>query len=443
MEKSFKYTSFEVIYLFWVLLFVARPAAMFMNIDPRLNPVSFATYLVPSIFLYYRYGLSINLKMVATLGIYSIYVGIHVLQDADLKILSYLLIYAHLFVGYTLVQVFREELFGYFWRIVTVLTAIDIILWIPVHFFSSEQMESWSLLEPASSTSSASFLIFNSPSIERYGDMGMLGLVRNCGFAWEPGLFGSIIVMALYFNLAEREYQFMNNKSLYILLFGLFTTFSTTAYTAAFILFGLRLLFSLKTEVTLNRMLAVLLLVGAIFASNRLPFMREKIQEDVSMQSTVTDKKNAMKYIKKEGELITVQRTEGLVLDYMNYRANPTWGYGMDRTNSFVFKQISPLITTSNDITSFLARWGWVFTLLWVPIFLWNSYMLRKNVLFDDNSFFLIFLVLSVSYPLSMCALCMSFLLYHLFLSSDPEEEEETEEDAEEEEELEYDYIKD
>lgn len=414
MEKYYKYINFEILYLLIVILFLARPAEIFVNIDPRMNPIGFCLYILPALLLAYRYGVEFKSKFFIILTVYSIWVGIHVFIDPDLKLLSYLLIYCHIFVAYVLVRVFHSELFCYFWRIVTVLTAIDIILWAVCHFVPMGFIEQISIFTPTSDTSSASFIIFNSPGV-RYEGLGMLGLMRNCGFAWEPGLFGSILVLAAFFNLEERDYQFRGNHSLYIILFGIITTFSTTAYTAILTLFSLRSFFSLKSKITASRIFGLILLVGSILLANNLPFMNEKIQNDVDLNQTLSGNKRNLEWVEKEGELRTVKRSEGLFLDYLNFQASPTWGYGIDPVNSYVSREITPYLVTSNDLTSILAKWGIVYTLLLVILFGVNSYFLRNCIFCGNNSLLCVYLVIAVSYSLSLCALAMCILLYRFF----------------------------
>lgn len=414
MEKYHKYINIEVLYILIVILYLARPAEVFVNIDPRINLIGFCLYILPAIYLAYRYGVEFKSKFFAIMAVYSIWVGIHISIDPELKLLSYLLIYCHIFVAYVLVRSFHTELFCYFWRIVTVLTAIDIVLWALCHCVSLDFLEQISILAPSSDTSSASFIIFNSPGI-RYEGLGMLGMMRNCGFAWEPGLFGSILVLAAFFNLEESNYQFRGNYSLYIILFGIITTFSTTAYTALLVLFSLRSLLSMKSGITASRILGLTLLVGSILLANNLPFMNEKIQNDVNMSQTLSGDKRNVEWVEKEGEQRTVKRSEGLFLDYLNFQASPVWGYGIDPVNSYVSREITPYLVTSNDLTSLLAKWGIVFTLLLVILFSMNSYFLRNNIYCGNNSFLCIYLVIAVSYSLSLCALAICFLLYRFF----------------------------
>lgn len=425
-----------------VLLYLARPATLFTNLDPRTNLEGLLLYLLPCLVLIRKHQITFGTKFLAIIGVFSSWVGIHYFVDEDFKLLSYLLTYTHILVAYVLVRVFHSEIFFYFWRVVAALTVLDLVGWGLVHFVDLSTMESISLLEPASDTSSASFLLFNSPGI-RYEGMGLLGLLRNCGFAWEPGLYGSILVMATFFNLAEKEYEFKNNLGLYILLLGIFTTFSTTAYTAVLVLFTVRMLIAMRQEVTFNRFVGICTLVGSILIANNLPFMNEKIQEDTNLENTLSGNKKNLKQVQKERETRTVKRTEGLALDYLNYKESPTWGYGIDPVNSFVHRKISPYLITSNDLTSFLAKWGLIYTILLVFLFIWNSRFIRNYVLYDDNSFLCVYLIVAVSYSLSLCALAICLLLYR-FLEEEEEidflidYEYEAEEDEEFDKEEEY-----
>lgn len=414
MEKSFKYTSIEFLYIIILLLFVGRPATFFVVNDPRTNPIGFLLYLFPSLYLFYSHGIKINKKFLALLGIYTIWAAIHTTIDYDVKILNYLLCYVHFFVAYVVVQVYHTEIFGYFWRIATALTFLDCILWAGIHFVDLETLSNISLLTPTSDTSSASFIIFNSPGL-RYEGLGIMGLLRNCGFAWEPGLYGSILIIAVFFNLAENDYKLQGNYAFMILAFGIFTTFSTTAYSALIILFALHVIYSSLNEVTPRRVWGLAALVCLALLVNNLPFMNEKIQDDVNMEGSFVNDSQAITLVDKDRELRTLQRTEGLVLDYINFMDAPIMGYGLARDNSYMFREISQYITTSNDLTSFLARWGIILTILIVGFMIWSSIFLRRYILMDSNSIFLLYIVIAISYSLTFCALIIAFLLYPVF----------------------------
>lgn len=411
MGKSFKYLSLEVIYLAIIVLFLARPTVLFNSIDPRMNPLGFLLYLAPCAYLAHKHEIEFGRKFYVIVGTYSIWVVCHCFTDSELKILSYIFLYAHIFVAYTLVRVFHTELFGYFWRIVTALAFVDFILWIGIHFVDLTLLEQISPFTPTSSTSGASFIIFNSPGA-RYDELGILGLLRNCGFAWEPGLYGSILLLAAYFNLAETGYQIKGNFPLYILGASIFSTFSTTAYSAFLILLAVHMFFMVKSRITFTHIIGVCCLIGIIMAASRLPFMREKIEEDLNMENTLSGSNENLSWVEEDAELRTVKRTEGIYLDVLNFIDSPILGYGIDPVNSYVTKEISPYLVTSNDITSFFAKWGLVYTVfLWILIAR-NSHFLRKYVLWDDNSLACVYICIAVSYSLSLCAIIMCFMLY-------------------------------
>lgn len=415
METTYKYFSLKFFYMVVLVLFLGRPATFFSNLDPRFNPIGFSIYFLPCLYFYYKYGLHLSKKFLVLLGVYTAWVFVHLIIDKETKILPYLLLYIHLYVAYVTVRVYRTDIFGYFWRIVVGLTFVDSILWLGVNCIDMEKLSSYSILTPAASCSSASFIIFNVPHFPQYEGLGLFGLIRNCGFAWEPGLYGSIIIFAMFFNLAEKEYKIIGNTSLYILCFGVFSTFSTTAYSALIALFALHLFWGLFNKFSAKYLGGIIALLLLILLVNNLPFMAEKIETDINLENSITEDISALSTIESEREYITVSRSEGVYLDYLNLQESPVWGYGFNRENSYVSKNISQYIITSNDLTSFMAIWGGIYTFIIIMYMIWNSRFLRCHILQDDNSLFSIYLILSFSYSFSTCALTIAFLFYRIF----------------------------
>jgi hypothetical protein len=95
---------------------------------------------------------------------------------------------------------------------------------------------------------------------------------RNCGFMWEPGAFVGILMSILYLN---NNFSIKNRKlNSLILILGILSTISIMGY--------LSLIVNLFSKVKLkNKLLSIfilfLLVLGVYFLSKEIPFLREKI----------------------------------------------------------------------------------------------------------------------------------------------------------------------
>ena len=79
-----------------------------------------------------------------------------------------------------------------------------------------------------------------------YANFGLfvyeVGMLRNCGFFWEPGAFQVFLNLALLIEISRKE---PNKRRIGLLLLSVVTTFSTTGYIALALIF---MLYLVKTE---------------------------------------------------------------------------------------------------------------------------------------------------------------------------------------------------
>ena len=283
-------------------------------------------------------------------------------------------------------------------------------MWICMHLVGPENLARLGFMEPASGTSSASFLIFNVPNIDYYEGKGMFGFERNCGFAWEPGLFACFLVIAIFNNLLRTKNKVRNNVWLYILIAALLTTFSTTGYVAFFAIIVSHFVIGRVNLFSVRNIIFLVLLGFAAYRVFQLPFMRDKIQAKSDTSEYMTDNQSTMDYVKDQGELVTVDRFEGMALDFMNFMDKPYYGYGISRENSYIYQNISEYILISNGTTTVFSNFGILLAILFHYFYIKNSIFIRRCFRSKDKSFYLIYMIISFSYSFTTIAMfiCMS-----------------------------------
>lgn len=403
----------ENFFFFYNLLLAARATVFTTNMDPRENFVGFFLLVIPMMYLYNKYHIKINDPhfIYIIIGV-TIWIGYHIYTDPNVRYLAYILIYIRLLDMYLLVKLFHFRLIKYTERGVVALSAIALIMWGLMHVIGVDTMSQLGFMEPAAGTSSASFLIFNTPNTGIYtSEKGLWGLMRNCGFCWEPGLFASFIVIGMVFNILI--YKNLYNRRFLILTAALFTTFSTTGYVAFIILLGLYYINKLhfnKRKMFIN----IAFFIPFVIIIFQFPFMREKIVQRMNMDEFVTTKYWGVNYVEREKKLVTVDRFEGIVLDYYNFTRSPLMGYGQ-RENSYVYNEISPYLITSNGLMSFMAEMGFIIVLFYILILTKSSKYISKEFNYRISYLYLIiFLLISISYSFVHLALfnAIAFLAF-------------------------------
>ena len=235
------------------------------------------------------------------------------------------------------------------------------------------------------------------------------GMLRNCGFAWEPGAFSNFLVLGIIINLARNKFNF-NNKVFWILLIALVLTFSTTGY-LAFAFVVIWYLFNVKFNKSM--LLIPVAFVSAIYLST-LPFMAEKIislSTDPEMQL-----ENIIFRSYETHSRYSLGRFSGFLLDLENLKNNPIIGYG----GHGEFTMVEKLRIRAHS-TNGLGKWMAMFGTVGVAIFFYTYIQSFKNLarLYDFQKPIILLgaiLVLGFSFGIIQSALFFAFMLSYLTL---------------------------
>ena len=222
-----------------------------------------------------------------------------------------------------------------------------------------------------------------------------------------------MVCMAIQFNIS-RNLGVKLNKHLIILLIALATTFSTTGYSIAFIIFVFYFLYT-KRLTLLRKIIYISFLSFVFICVYNLPFMSEKI-ESRSNVANFSIESGALEWKEKENKVFTVDRIEGLYLDYLNFINNPFLGYGLQREKSYVYNNISPNIITSNGILKPFAQFGFILAILLLVLTFKSSKKLSREYSFDVSwVLFMVIFIGSVSYLFDSTPIMRAIELYALY----------------------------
>lgn len=208
---------------------------------------------------------------------------------------------------------------------------------------------------------------------------------RNCGPFWEPGAFAGYIciVFVLFFKdliLLWKVYK----KEVKILLFALFTTFSTQGY---IVFFFICLFYYISDRLNPQKLfsIAIILFVAYLIAMN-IPFIGNKVQEQFVAASDIESKEGSQ----------NLSRFTTAALDIYYIIKHPFIG---NTTLPEIRYEDHPYVKgeadalggrgTGSGITDFIATYGII------PFFIWFYYT-SKNIKssFGKNKMILCMLVL-------------------------------------------------
>lgn len=308
---------------------------------------------------------------------------------------------------------YEEEIFVRFEKTVTMLAALSLILFLVCMIvpWMTNLIYMLSIIDTSTGgTVDASIGVFG---LSRTADTGAFFLNRrNLGFAWEPGRFASILVVAIFFNMVRNNFK-LKNKGFYILFATLISTQSTTGY-LAMLLPMLAYAYYKKSNVYIY--IFAVLFVIAFFS---ISFMGEKVlnlwnwQENQSSQFY-----DDIDYYARNERIYVPQRFEGIFYEFLNFINSPIWGYGKDFANSYINKDIfkAGVIFCSNGCIQVLSQYGFLVGCLLYYFLYLSSRSLTNLYKYKGTFLFLIlFVLINISYNFWAISVFTSFVMYGFY----------------------------
>lgn len=390
-EQSSKLKKF----LFFILiLLMGKGCDFFIEIDPRTNIIGTLLLVVPLILVtmrekpYYLKGS----RAVVVIVLYLVWFAYHVSIDVAYPTYQGVKLLSLIIFGIITARYYGTHIGEYYEYIVAGLTLLALLLWGVELVIGPNTMGALAPFSNAYHVYTKSFGLY-SVTTHFDAESAFLGLPRNKGFCWEPGMFASMIVLALTFNVLRSGAKFYKGHNFWILVVGLITTFSTTGFISLAVL----LLFKTAVgEASFGKKMAyTLILVLLVFLALDLPFMREKIIAQSSFDDFFTNSTNV--YVGETGYR-TVERFEGMYLSWLNLIDKPWLGYGPNPANSIVSQQF-PMFIISNGNVNPLAMFG---IILGIPLFvLLYKGTVKLSEQYRTSTIYLMFVIImmiSVSY---------------------------------------------
>ncbi len=207
------------------------------------------------------------------------------------------------------------------------------------------------------------------------------GILRNCGFMWEPGYFALMIVFGIIFHWSRNGVKY--DRKTYIYIIALITTFSTAGYFALVILLGSSFI---KRLSIIN--ILFLSIFGYIFFSfiYKMDFMSGKMSYYIDTMAG-----GKMNY-NNEYDAIKLNRFQILFYNFKRIATNPI-GYG-------VYSRIGlegTNVTGVNGLSGILLNWG-VFVFAYFTKKWWQYLKLMNKINLPVRTLLLYFIALLIMF---------------------------------------------
>lgn len=420
MTLKERITGFHTLgYDYWVfflfILFMGRGTDFLSNFDPRVFPLSFLLLITLAFSMMKRTMVSSGYfnKMVILVP-FLIWMAYHYFVDKPFAYVIYLIFFVKLVIGISAAPYYGARVIDYYSRIVALLAAVSIPFWVVANFIGVDTLASFAPFQQSQGEGS-SFIVYTTLENLGVSDRAQAlygGITRNSGFAWEPGRFASMIVLAQVCYIIREGKINWKSREWIVLLIALLTSQSTTGYASFLLCLALYYLGSRKISST-YRILGIIGFLVIVPYILSLPFMQDKIIDSADTSNWYTEI-NA-DWIQKTDRIVTVDRTEGLYLDYLNLTYKPIMGTGLAMRETYLYKFISQNLTTSNGLLGPLSKLG---LLLGVPFFILFFIGARKMSKCYSNSntamLFIVMIVFQYSYNFMFEIVIIAIAMYAL-----------------------------
>lgn len=173
---------------------------------------------------------------------------------------------------------------------------------------------------------------------------------RNCGFMFEPGPFGAIIIIAMFFDALRHNFQLKRRRFL-ILTITLITTLSSTGFICLFI-FAIFYTLNMKKNKLLyltGFLLFAVILINTPVIQKTFVLYKTK---DISLR-------NALWMARNGKSDVSLGRFAGLSINLIDIKKNPLLGIGANNSYTENLKYKYKLQSV-NGIGNFIVRFGFI-----------------------------------------------------------------------------------
>lgn len=407
----------EYLYVFMLVLYAGRSINLFELIQIKTNPIGVMIPVIFSAFMAFRWKIYFSHRFYLLLFFFALYfiaisIKYYVIQPT--YIIAYYLLF---FTTYVAVMTLQYRIFLIYEYFIFLFTIVALFFWSIQVAMGGDWLYSifskFALQPPVSNvTGNGMSAIFYTIQSYETNLINNATIARNCGFAWEPGIYAVYLDTAVFVNLFLAKKDKFSRLRFWVLFFGVISTQSTTGYV---ILMLISLLYLFNKD--FSKVLLLLPVVIIVFvAVSSLPFMKEKIVDLISETENIDD----LLYMSHGRERnVTPQRFTSLLLTWKDFSANPILGLAAHYEEQWTYKMGSS-ISAISGIGNLMAQFGLVGTLFFLIYTMKSSYRFARH--FKYRGTWLLFLMLfsvTISYSVIFFPIIMTFWMYSLF---DPED---------------------
>lgn len=414
-NQKIKY--FDYLFVLILILYAGGANTFVQSASIKTNQVAFFIPILLSIILAMRKKIVFNKRfyyLILGMGIYFLASSI---KYHSVHITIFINFLALFFIVYTVVKALHSNFFIIYEYLIYNLALIGLAMWSFQFILGGDSL--FNILGKIPGIESFSYVTGRGLNILIYTiqpssffTLDNLGstIPRNCGFAWEPGVFSVYVCLAIFINLFITKSDKKSKFRFWILVTALVTTQSTTG----FIIFIIIMAFYYANKRLNVVLLTIPIIVVAMLYIFSLPFMGDKI---VNIANEANEMDMVVENSIGREETENPQRFVSFMIGFQDFLNNPILGIQGGENESWT-KKIDANISVISGIGDLLAENGLVGFLFFSILSFKSSSFLAKHYNYKGKQLlFLIIIAISISYTIILRPLITIFWMFSFFES--------------------------
>lgn len=399
--------KYNIFFLFTIII-CAGGATLFARRLGVINTVENAIVVALSVIFIRINHITFNRRFLSVVGVFLFYAFCTTLNNGLINLMWITEWLVWLYLGYIILCHFKENFFVAYETVLYYLCIAGLICWLV------------ELVAPTTMREIATFLEFSHTyldggNVERNMLIYTIGgreqsefsiVLRNPGFAWEPGAFSCFVCFAIWCNAIRTNLRLKNNKSLWVFLLALLSSQSSTGI-VVFILFIVGWLIVNQKY----RYVSIIIPVSILLIMQ--PFVYDKILQEY-MGLTYFDLDNLA-----TDRSVTLGRMASMQLAYEEFLRHPILGLGGWTDGTFLKQNGYENISIISGVGILISKYGVIITAL-VAIHLYHSSSVIKKQFNSNNSYLLIIIMIGtlISYDIWEQPIFQAFWMYGIYNKS-------------------------
>lgn len=411
-HESINISFFDYLFVLVMIIYGGLASTFVRSFGPE-KPLALLLPVVLTTILALKHRIVFNRQIYLLLLFYIIYNFALLIKFKTVFPIFFSRLLVNFLITYITIKALKFRFFVIYEQLLFYLTVVALFMWLVQLAMGGDNLLNLFARIPSIDTFSAVTgrglnVIFYTVQPSYHMISSNSAIARNCGFAWEPGGFATYLSLAIFINLFINKTGKKFNYRFWIFVAGLLSTQSTTGY-VIFILIMTFYVFQNNMKIVFLLFPFLIVAIAFLFS---LPFMRDKIityMEEASQVDLIVQESIGQEMARAP------QRFASFLIAFRDFLNNPVLGYG-GQIEARWYYRLGSNISPISGIGNLMAQYGLTGFLFFFILLIKSSFFYSRHFSYNGSYlFFLLMLLITVSYSVVLIPVIMSFWMFPFF----------------------------